>query len=175
MTPATSESLAAPVRRSARLIVLNPHDQILLFQFEDASIRDPADPRGDDQPSIFWCTPGGGLDPGETYEQAAHRELREETGFRVDSLGAPIFDEEKLVHINGEPRRHRNRYFLIRVPSSDISLNEFTPLEVSVYRAHRWWTIAELETTREDVFPVQLPELVREALRPALSVTSLPE
>jgi 8-oxo-dGTP pyrophosphatase MutT (NUDIX family) len=175
MTPTANEALTVPVRRSARLIVLNPHDQVLLFQFEDASIREPAHPRGANQPAIFWCTPGGGLDPGESYEQAAHRELREETGFRVENLGTPIFDEEKLVHINGEPRLHRNRYYLIRVPSSEISLDEFTSLEVSVYRAHRWWTVEELESTREDVFPTELPALVREALQQAPSAIDLPE
>ena len=165
MAPAPNEASAIPVRRSARLIVLNPQDQVLLFQFEDAAIRDPADPRGDKQPTIAWCTPGGGLDPGESYEQAAHRELWEETGLRIDSLGAPIFSDEKLVHVHGEPRLHRNRYFLIRVPTSEISLGQLTPLELVVYRAHRWWTIAELEATTEDVFPTQLAALVREGLR----------
>jgi 8-oxo-dGTP diphosphatase len=164
MGPEVTEDPTVPVRRSARLIVLNSLDQVLLFQFDDPAIRDPADPRGEAQPTIFWCTPGGGLDPGESYEQAAHRELWEETGLRVDSLGAPIFDEVKLVHIHGKPKLHRNRYFLIRVPTSELSISQFTPIEVETYRSHRWWTVAELETTSEDVFPSQLAVLVREVL-----------
>lgn len=164
MTLATSEPPPIPVRHSARLIVLNPYDQVLLFQFEDDAFRDPADPRGDEQPTIFWCTPGGGLDGGESHEQAAHRELWEETGLRVEHLGAPIFDEEKLVHVHGQLCLHRNRYFLICVENVDISLVQLTPLESDLYRAHRWWTVAELEATTEDVFPTQLPDLVRAAL-----------
>ncbi|MCR4316667.1 MAG: NUDIX hydrolase [Planctomycetes bacterium] len=33
-----------------------------------------------------WCLPGGFLDPGETPEQGARRELEEETGLVVDGL-----------------------------------------------------------------------------------------
>ncbi len=33
-----------------------------------------------------WCVPGGALEPMETYEQAAARELREEVGINVSDL-----------------------------------------------------------------------------------------
>jgi len=165
MDLAPNDASAIPVRRSARLIVLNPRDQVLLFQFDYPAIRDPADPRGEDQPTIFWCTPGGGLDPGESYEQAAHRELWEETGLRVESLGTPVFDEEKVVQIYGQPKLHRNRYYLIHVPTSELSISQFTQIEINTYRSHRWWTVAELESTSDDVFPTQLAAFVRQGLR----------
>jgi len=40
----------------------------------------------------YWTLPGGGLDPGETFEQAVVREAWEETGLEVEVV-APLFDE----------------------------------------------------------------------------------
>ena len=41
--------------------------------------------------AVWWELPGGGLDPGETYLEAAIREIREETGLVVgpDQISAP--------------------------------------------------------------------------------------
>ncbi|MFE8964830.1 NUDIX domain-containing protein [Streptomyces iakyrus] len=43
--------------------------------------------RNKDDGSVRWFTPGGGLVPGESHEQAALRELQEETGPTHVSLG----------------------------------------------------------------------------------------
>lgn len=37
-------------------------------------------------PSAGFQLPGGGIDPGETPQQALHREVMEETGYRISQL-----------------------------------------------------------------------------------------
>ena len=62
------------LRQAARAVLLDPDDRILLVRFEF-----PA--------AAFWGTPGGGLDPGETHEQAILRELAEEAGLEGSCSG----------------------------------------------------------------------------------------
>src|SRR5260370_30073574 len=69
-------------RQAARVVLLNPANQIFLMQ-----ARDPADPgKGD-----WWEIPGGGIDRGESSTEAARRELYEETGITTAEIGPRIW------------------------------------------------------------------------------------
>jgi 8-oxo-dGTP pyrophosphatase MutT (NUDIX family) len=64
-------------RPSSRLLVLDPTGCLLLFRFVHK--------HGALAEDTFWATPGGGLEPDETFAEAAIRELKEETGIAIDS------------------------------------------------------------------------------------------
>ncbi len=48
-----------------------------------------------------WEGPGGELEPGETYKEAAHREIMEELGIHVE-LGEVIGEFESITDSNGD-------------------------------------------------------------------------
>lgn len=138
-------------RPSARLILVDPMDRILLFHFDFPSGPLAGDP--------FWATPGGGVDPGETYEQAAKRELWEETG-----LTLPIGPEigRRIAHFlspTGEKIRGIERYYGLRVSDARLDFSAHTQLEQSAMRRHHWWSLQELNNTTERVHPKDVGKL----------------
>jgi ADP-ribose pyrophosphatase YjhB (NUDIX family) len=142
------------VRPTARVLLLDPADRVLLFR-----TRDPDDP---DHP--FWYPPGGRVEVGETVEEAARREVLEETGFDVE-LGPLIGVRRHVVSFAGVWADVRETWFLARASTSTVDTTGFTPLEVATIEEHRWWTLEELEATGDPLTPRALAALVRDLLR----------
>ena len=131
-------------RPAARIVLLDPEERVLLFRFA---------PEGG---APFWATPGGALDPGESYAAAARRELREETGLDLDPGPEIARREVEFTTIEGEPVHADERYFRVRASSTAIDTRGHTALERRVMREWRWFSLAELAVHDEAYFPVDL-------------------
>ena len=131
-------------RPASRILLTDPAGRVLLFRFTP-----------DDRPP-FWCTPGGALDPGESYEQAARRELREETGLDLDCGPDIARRQVEFVTIEGVPVSADERYFAVRTEITDIDCGGHTDLELSVMREWRWFDREQLERHDEPYFPGDL-------------------
>ncbi|MGZ5899181.1 MAG: NUDIX hydrolase [Reyranella sp.] len=134
---------------SARLLILNDAGHLLLFRF----VHKTGPLAGQD----FWATPGGGVEEGETLDQAAVRELAEETGLRRESVGPEVARREFTLQLpDGEYVAADERFFLVRVPDDSLSRTNWTNFEREVMVEHRWWSREELAQTAATVWPENL-------------------
>ena len=143
------------VRESARLILLDEDDRVFLFEHNSPV------PTSRAEPDIlrYWVTPGGGVEEGETCEQAARCELWEETGIGDTQIGPWIWTREGHVQYSKDVLS-RERYFLVHCAVREISNEHQLENERRVYRRHHWWSLQELRDTHDIVYPADLAELI---------------
>lgn len=145
-------SVTRVARPAARIVLLDAAGRVLLFRF-DPPDRPP-----------FWCTPGGAVDPGESYAEAARRELGEETGIEADPGPEVARKIAEFITIEGVPVIADERYFrLVLPPTFDpeaIDTAGHTELERQVMRAWRWFDRDALTSLEEAYYPEDLADLL---------------
>jgi ADP-ribose pyrophosphatase YjhB (NUDIX family) len=142
------------LRPAARVIVVDEDERVLLVRFDFP------------HESSVWATVGGGLEPGETHEQAALRELAEEAGLEGVELGPLVWTRTHVFELGMKWDGQEEVYFLLRTaffePRPRLSWDQ---LESEFVTDVRWWTLDELERSEERFAPGQLRELLRALLR----------
>ena len=142
------------LRRAGRVIVLDPDDRVLMFRYDDGP------PNG-----RHWCTPGGGLNDGEDYATGARRELAEETGWTDVPVGGQVHERMLVMEYADAIVRQHERFFLARVQAARRELGEVAAMHASDgIAAWRWWTLAEMDSTGEVIWPPGLAGLIRNLL-----------
>ncbi len=140
-------------RPSSRLLIVDRGGRVLLFRY----LHKKGPLAGQD----FWSTPGGGVEDGETFQQAAIRELKEETGLTRESVGEPVAERAFVMQMpDGEYVEAQEQYFLVPSDIAVSSRDGWTNQEADVIADHRWWSKDELRHTTSTVWPENLLEML---------------
>ena len=142
------------IRSAARVLLLDPVGCLLLFRFVDPVSARP-----------FWITPGGGLQEGESFADAAARELYEETGVVVGGaeLGPPVWHRTVPI-VYGDRRfvQHERFYRLVLTCRPIVKTSAMEAYERTDLREHRWWTESEIIASEQPFAPRRLGALLKQ-------------
>lgn len=144
------------MRPAARVLVLSPDGRVLLL---GARLTGPDAVPGD---VLFWYTPGGGVEDGESLRGAAARELAEEVGLVVDpdQLEGPVWLRRHLWSFGEQLVDSRETFFVLRDVEHVVDASGRTGLELLGDEPHRWWTTDEVATSAEAFAPGDLAALL---------------
>jgi 8-oxo-dGTP pyrophosphatase MutT (NUDIX family) len=142
-------------RPVARVLLIDQQGCILLLRALDRT-----------NGQTWWVTPGGGLESDESFEDAAQRELREETGLELE-IGPWVWTRRHQYEWNGRWCDQYERFFVVLTIS-----RELTPQAEDDYVVEkRWWTLEEIERAADDFAPRRLAELLGPILRGTYPLT----
>ncbi|HWB22965.1 MAG TPA: NUDIX domain-containing protein [Gaiellaceae bacterium] len=144
-------------REAVRALLVDAEERVLLMRFENPANGD-----------VWWATPGGGIDEGETDDAALRRELLEEAGLQDFEPGPVVWVREHVLPWDRQLWRQRERFHLVRIEHHDVVPT--IDLEAERVYGHRWWTLDELEQTDENLAPRALATDLRALLRDGVPV-----
>ncbi len=143
------------LRESVRALVLDEADNVLLVRFywQGLELRDG-----------FWANPGGGIEPGETPEEALERELREEVGIVGVDIGPEVWTKTSYFD-NGTYDGQVDHIHLIRTERVEPKPGR-SQEELAAENIHeiRWWAQRDIIGGGAVFAPRELPNLLKRLL-----------
>jgi 8-oxo-dGTP pyrophosphatase MutT (NUDIX family) len=144
-----------PVRQSVKIILLNDADELLLMCMDDPETKSI----GGEYNGHFWTLIGGQIEAGETIEEAAIREIFEETGIKREDIdfGPVVWFGEFDLQLHNILTHIKQRFIVARTKRSTFSLGNLTREEAKVVTKLAWFSFDNIEKSTEPIYPILLP------------------
>lgn len=154
--------MSIPIRNAVRVLLLNDKNQLLLMCVEGFDISTVEGKHN----KRFWCTIGGKIEEGESIQEAAIREIYEETGIgQADiQLGPVVWQGDVDLMLKGILTCLQEIFIVARTYQQTVSCNNLTEDEQKVVKELCWFTLEQLEQSDEVIFPILLPQYLPDIL-----------
>lgn len=151
-------------RKSIRALLFTPQADVLLMQIENPSNN-----------TLFWITPGDGIENDENATTCLKRELLEETGRSDFIIGPHIWNRCHVFEWNNEQICQNEEYYFVQVEKFIPQMkNNPSETELMVYKRFKWWKVNEILCSEDLFAPRELGAYIQDIIvngRPKQPIT----
>ena len=154
--------MAIPIRKAVRVLLINDKNELLLMCYENFDISAKEGTKN----KRFWCTIGGGIEGKESLEEAAFREIYEETGITKEdiNLGPIVWHSMLELKLKGILTTFDESFMVVKTRKTYVALCNPTDDEKERVTKLKWFTLDEIIESKDPIFPLALPQLLPDVL-----------
>lgn len=150
-------------RNSVKVLLLNDAKELLLIYADhpstttvDGIYHGP-----------FWLNVGGEIEQGETLQEAAIREVFEETGIRKEqvALGPVVWFGEFDLLLAGRLTRLKPRFIVAKTSETNVSFQNITKAEKTFMKKAAWFSLDQITNSSDIIYPIVLPQYLPDILK----------
>ena len=127
---------------TVKLLLIDEQDRVLLIRSTDPASG-----------AQCWYPVGGGVETGESLQQAAVREAYEETGLSTLPVGYPVWTREHWYEYDGRSVEVYEDWLLHKLQHFEPRPAGLSEFEAKAIAGFRWWGAEDLSQTTDTVFP----------------------
>lgn len=142
------------------MVLLNGRDEVLVF-------------RHIGERRSYWVLPGGEVGEGESWVEAAAREMWEERGISGVPIGPLLWTRRAPGHQNSQALISDERDDLVRCGMQEVTNARQLAEEKRISTRNQWWSPAAIQALRDRFHLERLADLLLSAVENQISPSPL--
>lgn len=148
-----ASTVALVARLAVKLLLVDGDGRLLLINSRDPKTQVEC-----------WYPVGGGVEAGESLQDAAAREAYEETGLLGLPIGVLVWQRDHTYEYDGQVVDVHEKWLLHRVEGFEPVPTRLSEYEARSILGFRWWRAQDLVEATETIFPPRLGHLLTDLL-----------